>query len=74
MAVTSINRAIHFFNDNKRAKHEADALKSDNLQTFLLELGKGFMYVGNQQRITLDNNTHYYVDMVFYNKILKCYT
>jgi hypothetical protein len=37
-----------------------------------LELGKGFMYVGSQQRVTL-NNTHYYVDMVFYNKILKCY-
>ena len=31
----AINRAIHFFNDNKRAKQEADALKSDNLQTFL---------------------------------------
>ena len=31
----AINRAIHFFNDNKRAKQEADALKSDNLETFL---------------------------------------
>ena len=30
------------------------------------------MYVGSQQRVTL-GNTHYYVDMVFYNKILKCY-
>ena len=38
----------------------------------LLELGKGFMYVGSQQRVTL-GNTHYYVDMVFYNKILKSY-
>ena len=42
------------------------------LEDFLLELGKGFMFVGSQQRITIDN-THYYVDMVFYNKILKCY-
>lgn len=42
------------------------------IEDFLLELGKGFMYVGSQQRITL-NNIHYYVDMVFYNKILKAY-
>lgn len=43
-----------------------------HMEEFLLELGKGFMFVGTQQSITL-GNTHYYVDMVFYNKILKCY-
>ncbi len=43
-----------------------------HMEDFLLELGKGFMFVGSQQRITLGNN-HYYVDMVFYNKVLKCY-
>ena len=43
-----------------------------HIEDFLLELGKGFMYVGSQQRITLGNE-HYYVDMVFYNKILKAY-
>ena len=42
------------------------------IEKFLLELGRGFMFVGSQQRITL-GNTHYYVDMVFYNKILKAY-
>jgi len=42
------------------------------IEDFLLELGRGFMFVGTQQRITM-NNTHYYVDMVFYNKILKAY-
>lgn len=54
---------------------ESDLEKSliHNLPNFLMELGKGFMYVGNQKRITLDNNTHYYVDLVFYNKILKSY-
>lgn len=31
------------------------------------------MYVGKQRRITLDNNTYYYVDLVFYNKILRSY-
>ncbi len=43
-----------------------------HIEDFLLELGKGFMFVGVQQRITL-NNTDYYVDMVFYNKFLKSY-
>ncbi len=43
-----------------------------HIEDFLLELGRGFMFVGSQQRITI-NNTHYYVDMVFYNKLLKCY-
>lgn len=44
----------------------------DKIEKFLLELGRGFMFVGSQQRITL-GNIHYYVDMVFYNKILKAY-
>ncbi len=44
----------------------------NNLQTFLLELGKGFAFVGRQQRISL-NNRHYYVDLVFYHTKLKCY-
>ena len=42
------------------------------IEKFLLELGRGFMFVGTQQRVTV-NNTHYYVDMVFYNKILRAY-
>lgn len=44
----------------------------NNLQSFLLELGKGFAFIGRQQRITL-NNRHYYVDLVFYHIKLKCY-
>ena len=43
-----------------------------NIEDFLLELGRGFMFVGSQQRVTLGNR-HHYVDMVFYNKILKAY-
>ena len=42
------------------------------IEKFLLELGKGFMFVGTQQRVTF-GNTHYYVDMVFYNKVLRSY-
>jgi predicted nuclease of restriction endonuclease-like (RecB) superfamily len=44
----------------------------NNLQQFLLELGKGFAFIGRQKRITL-NNRHYFVDLVFYHVILKCY-
>jgi predicted nuclease of restriction endonuclease-like (RecB) superfamily len=44
----------------------------DNLQQFLLELGKGFAFMGRQERITL-NNRHYFVDLVFYHVRLKCY-
>lgn len=44
----------------------------DNLQAFLLELGKGFAFVGRQRRITLDGD-HFYVDLVFYHLVLKCF-
>lgn len=43
-----------------------------HLKEFLLELGKGFTYVGNQLRITIDTE-HFYPDLVFYNRILKCF-
>ena len=53
---------------------ESDLEKAlvEQIEKFLLELGRGFMFVGTQQRITI-NNTHYYADMVFYNKPLKSY-
>lgn len=53
---------------------ESDLEKAlvEQIEKFLLELGRGFMFVGVQQRITI-NNTHYYADMVFYNKPLKSY-
>lgn len=43
-----------------------------HLEKFLLELGKGFMFVERQQRITLEDE-HFYIDLVFYNRILKCF-
>jgi predicted nuclease of restriction endonuclease-like (RecB) superfamily len=45
---------------------------SQHLQQFLLELGKGFTFVGRQYRITL-GGTHYRVDLVFYHRILRCF-
>ena len=44
----------------------------DNLQLFLLELGKGFAFVARQYRISL-RNKHYSIDLVFYHRILKCF-
>lgn len=44
----------------------------DNLQTFLLELGKGFTYVGRQYPLTIGNR-HYRIDLVFYHRIMKCF-
>lgn len=44
----------------------------DKLQDFLLELGKGFSFIARQKRITIDDD-HYYIDLVFYNYILKCF-
>ena len=43
-----------------------------NLQDFLLEMGKGFSFVARQKRITIDGD-HYYIDLVFYNYLLKCF-
>ena len=51
---------------------ELETRLCDHLQPFLLELGKGFTFVGRQYRITL-NNTHYRVDLVFYHRILRCF-
>jgi len=56
-------------------KHSESVLEDaliDNLEHFLLELGKGFAFVGRQYRLTI-NNTNYYADLVFYHIILKCY-
>ena len=59
---------------DKKPLFESDLEKAlvKQMEDFLLELGRGFMFVGTQQRVTL-NNTHYYVDMVFYNKELHAY-
>lgn len=44
----------------------------DNLQMFLLELGKGFAFVARQYKVSL-RNKHYSIDLVFYHRILKCF-
>ena len=44
----------------------------NKLESFLLELGKGYAFVGRQVRLTFDEK-HFYVDLVFYNRILQCF-
>ncbi len=53
---------------------ESDLEKNilNHLKEFMLELGKGFMFVGSQVRVKLEN-TDFFIDLVFYNRILKCH-
>lgn len=65
---------LDFLNLPHQAALESDVEQGliDNLQKFLLELGKGFAFVSRQQRIaTADQD--FYIDLVFYNYILKCF-
>ncbi len=66
---------LEFLGLEKHEKHlEKDIEQAliDKLQHFLLELGKGFSFVARQQRITLDGD-HFYIDLVFYNRLTRCY-
>lgn len=58
--------------DPKLYESKLEQALIDNLSKFLLELGKGFTFVARQKRISLDGD-HFYIDLVFYNTILKCY-
>jgi len=58
--------------DPKLYESKLEQALIDNLSRFLLELGKGFTFVARQKRISLDGD-HFYIDLVFYNTILKCY-
>jgi predicted nuclease of restriction endonuclease-like (RecB) superfamily len=66
---------LEFLNIPERNRYSEKDLESkiiNNLQNFLLELGKGFAFIARQYRVTL-NNTHYYIDLLFYHRILKCF-
>lgn len=65
---------LDFLNLDSAQYQEADLEKGiiDNLQRFLLEMGKGFAFVDRQHRIRTDDGD-YYIDLVFYNYLLKCF-
>ena len=56
----------------KLVESDLEAALLNQLQSFLLELGKGFAFIARQQRITLDGD-HFYIDLVFYHTVLKCF-
>lgn len=60
--------------EGKTSFYEKDLEQAiiDHLQKFLLELGRGFSFVSRQQKITFDGR-HFFIDLVFYNYILKCF-
>jgi predicted nuclease of restriction endonuclease-like (RecB) superfamily len=59
-------------NTGKLLESKLEAALIENLQTFLLELGKGFAFVARQQRISTESKD-FYIDLVFYNYLLKCF-
>ena len=66
---------LEFLGLEEKPAYSEDDLESaliDKLEAFLLELGKGFLFEARQKRFTFDND-HFYVDLVFYNRLLRCY-
>jgi predicted nuclease of restriction endonuclease-like (RecB) superfamily len=54
------------------SENDLESAIISKLQLFLLELGKGFLFEARQKRFTFDND-HFFVDLVFYNRLLQCY-
>jgi len=58
--------------DEKAGESDLETAIIDRLEHFLLELGKGFLFEARQKRFTFDED-HFFVDLVFYNRLLRCY-
>ncbi len=66
---------LEFLGLDARSSYSENDLEQaiiDRLEHFLLELGKGFLFEARQKRFTFDED-HYFVDLVFYNRLLRCY-
>lgn len=66
---------LEFLGLEEKAEYSESDLETaiiDKLQKFLLELGKGYLFEARQKRFTF-NEDNYYVDLVFYNRLLRCY-
>jgi predicted nuclease of restriction endonuclease-like (RecB) superfamily len=61
-----------FKEESRYSEYDLETALINKLELFLLELGKGFLFEARQKRFTFDDD-HYYVDLVFYNRLLKCY-
>ena len=58
--------------DENYSENDLETAIINKLEQFMLELGKGFLFERRQKRITLEGD-HYYIDLSFYNRILKCF-
>lgn len=58
--------------NEKFSENDLESKLIDNLERFLLELGKGYTFVARQQRISFDEE-HFFIDLVFYNRLLRCF-
>ena len=66
---------LEFLGLDEKSKYSESDLETaiiDKIEQFLLELGKGFLFESRQKRFTFDEQ-HFFVDLVFYNRLLKCY-
>ena len=66
---------LEFLGLDERSNYSENELETaiiNNLEKFIMELGKGFLFQGRQVRFTFDEE-HYFVDLVFYNRLLKCF-
>ncbi|MDR3176802.1 MAG: PDDEXK nuclease domain-containing protein [Desulfovibrio sp.] len=66
---------LEFLGIEEKADYSERDLESaviDSLESFLLELGKGFLFEARQKRFTFGSK-HFFVDLVFYNRLLRCY-
>jgi hypothetical protein len=66
---------LEFLGLDEKARYSESDLESaliTHLESFLLELGKGFLFEARQKRFTFDGD-HYFLDLVFYNRLLRCY-
>jgi predicted nuclease of restriction endonuclease-like (RecB) superfamily len=66
---------LEFLGLDEKTKYSESDLESaiiDKIEHFLLELGKGFLFEARQKRFTFDED-HFFVDLVFYNRLLRCY-
>ena len=66
---------LEFLGLDEKTKYSENDLETaiiNRLEHFLLELGKGFLFDARQKRFTFDED-HFYVDLVFYNRLLRCY-
>lgn len=75
MDVLKSHYVLEFLNlreDNSYTESELESVIIDRLEHFMLELGKGFLFEGRQRRFTFDGD-NFFVDLVFYNRLLKCF-